>query len=254
MSWRSRGIVLGLFVVFLSSLAFVVTEQAYMAQEKIQVLLVTGHDVRAHDWRKTTARVRSILEESGRFEVRVSEDTGIFEASTLERYDVIVNNFGHWSAPDLSPEAREGLLDFVRGGKGLVSLHFACASYQDWEEYTNLIGRIWKKGVGGHGPRGKFTVKFVDKEHPITAGLTDFEMDDELYAKLTGDAEIRVLATAKSDWSGNVEPMIFVKSYGKGRVVQNVLGHDVKAQDNETYAALIRRGAEWAATGKVTVK
>jgi type 1 glutamine amidotransferase len=83
--------------------------------------------------------------------------------------------------------------------------------------------------------------------------MTDFEMDDELYAKLSGDAEIEVLATADSKWSGQTEPMVFVKKYGKGRVVHNVLGHDVKARDNESFNKLLCRGVEWAATGKVTV-
>lgn len=221
---------------------------------KIKVLLVTGHDVSAHDWRVTTPIVRAILEQAGIFDVKVSEDTGIFEASTLARYDVIVNNFGHASAPPLSEKAKAGLLDFVRGGKGLVSLHFACNSFQDWDEYKSLIGRIWKSGVGGHGPRGKFTVKIEKPEHPIVAGLSDFEMDDELYAKLSGDAEIEVLATAASDWSKDVEPIVFTLTCGKGRVVQNVLGHDAKAQENESYRALIRRSVEWAATGKVTAK
>jgi len=222
---------------------------------KIKVLLVTGHDVMpAHDWRKTTEKARAILEEAGIFDVKLVEDTGIFESSTLGKYDVIVNNFGFWEAPELTPAARAGLLKYVEGGKGLVSLHFACSSYQEWPEYKDLIGRIWKKGVGGHGPRGKFVVNIVKKDHPITAGLSDFEMDDELYAKLTGDAPIEVLASANSDWSKNVEPMVFTRSYGKGRVVQDVLGHDVKAQENPTYKTLLKRCVEWAATGKVTQK
>lgn len=249
--WR-RTVVLGIPLALVglgASLALGLGEAA-----KIKVLLVTGHDVSAHNWKATTAKARAILDAAGRFDVKVVEDTGIFEASTLSRYDVIVNNFGHSSAPPLSDRAKQGLLDFVREGKGLVSLHFACNSFQDWDEYKNLIGRIWKNGVGGHGPRGKFTVKIAKPSHPIVEGLSDFEMDDELYAKLTGDADIEVLATAESDWSKNVEPIVFTKSYGKGRVVQNVLGHDATAQDNPTYEALLRRCVEWAATGKVTGK
>ena len=96
------------------------------------------------------------------------------------------------------------------------------------------------------------TIKKAD--HPITKGLTDFEMDDELYAKLSGDADIEVVASAYSDWSKKVEPIVFVKNYGKGRVVQNVLGHDLRARSSTSFQALLRRGVEWAATGKVTVK
>jgi len=225
-----------------------------LAQEnKIPTLLVTGHDVLpAHPWRDTTVLVRKQLEDSGKFDVRVCEDTSILESSTLDTYKVIILNFGYWEVPQLSDRAKQNLLDYVKKGGGLMPLHFACSSYQDWKEYAELIGRVWVKGTAGHGPQGTFTVKIVDKEHPITAGMSDFDTNDELYAKLDGDAEIHVLATADSDWSGKTEPLLFVKKYGKGNVVHNLLGHDVPSRDYPEYAKLIVRGAEFAATGKVT--
>lgn len=221
---------------------------------KLRVLIVTGFDVGSHNWRETTPLVRSVLEETGRFDVRVSEDIGIFESSSLAGYDVVVLNYGFWEGPQLSEEGRAGLLEYVKSGKGLAALHFACSSFQDWGEYESLLGRVWKKNVGGHGPRGKFTVKIEKADHPITSGLSDFETDDELYAKLSGDAELEVLASAHSERSGKVEPIVFLKNYGKGRVVHNVLGHDLVARKIPSYQALLRRGVEFAATGKVTVK
>ena len=250
MKWRSIACVAALAATVLG------LGGAPAAPQKLKVLVVTGHDVLpAHDWRKTTEKIRAILEEGDRFEVRVVEDTGIFEASTLANYDVIVNNFGFWTAPELSPAAKAGLLRYVDGGKGLVSMHFACSSYQEWPEYKDLIGRVWVKNVGGHGPRGKFTAKIEKPEHPIVAGLSDFEIDDELYAKLTGDAKIDVLVSAFSaDFSKKQEPLVFTKPYGKGRVVQNLFGHDVKVTENAAYRTLLKRCVEWAATGTVTVK
>jgi uncharacterized protein len=115
------------------------------------------------------------------------------------------------------------------------------------------LGRVWVKGVGGHGPYGEFTVNIKETGHPITKGLTDFKTEDELYAKLSGDAEIQVLATADSTWSGKTEPIVFARMYGKGRVLQNMLGHGTDAKENPAYQQLLRRGVEWAATGKVTV-
>jgi type 1 glutamine amidotransferase len=46
---------------------------------------------------------------------------------------------------------------------------------------------------------------------------------------------------------------VFVKAYGKGRVVHNVLGHGIDSKQNTSYQKLLCRGVEWAATGKVTV-
>ena len=106
--------------------------------------------------------------------------------------------------------------------------------------------------VSGHGPRAPFKVNIADKNNPITKGIEDFEADDELYAKLQGNAKIKVLATADSDWSKKkAEPLVFTLSYGKGRVFHEAFGHDVKALKNDSIAKIICRGCEWAATGKV---
>lgn len=222
--------------------------------KKLKALIVTGFDVRSHQWHATTEVARETLEKTGRFEVKVAEDVGIFESSSLKNYDVVVLNYGFWTAPDPSDKGKEGLLNYVKSGKGLVALHFACSAFQDWGEYRELLGRVWVKGTGGHGPFGKFTVNIKKPAHPITYGLSDFETSDELYAKLSGDAEIEVLATADSEWSGRTEPIVFVKKYGEGRVVHNVLGHGVDARKSEHFQRLLVRCAEWAATGKVTLK
>ena len=64
-----------------------------------------------------------------------------------------------------------------------------------------------------------------------------------------------VLATAYSDpkkprGTGKDEPVIWVNSYGKGRVYENVLGHDTKAMADPKYQDWLRRGVIWAGTGK----
>jgi hypothetical protein len=246
-NWLMLGLAMWLASAFCGS-ALAQPQQPQPA--KLRVLIVTGFDVGAHKWRETSQLTAAVLEQSGRFDVKVCEDLGILESSSLDAYDAVVLNYGFWNAPDPSDKSKEALLNYVKGGKGLVSLHFSCSSFQEWGEYAELLGRVWKKGVGGHGPRGKFTVNIKDAEHPITRGLADFEMDDELYAKLSGDAEIEVLATASSDWSKQVEPIVFVKPYGKGRVVHNVLGHDARARESASYQKLLLRGVEWAATGK----
>ena len=217
------------------------------AKKQIRVLFVTGCDIpRAHEWRKTTPVYRDHLEKTGQFEVVVCEDPLVLESSGLSGYDVIILSYFNWNRPTISDQAKENLLNFVKGGKGLVSLHFTANAFSEWKEYRNLIGRIWTKG-SGHGPRGTFKVKVKNKDHYITEGLGDFEADDELYAKLVGDAKINVLVDAASDWSKRVEPIAWTLPYGKGRVFNCVLGHDAKACRNPNFAKLLQRGTAWAA-------
>jgi type 1 glutamine amidotransferase len=153
----------------------------------------------------------------------------------------------NWQRPGITQKARENLLNFVKGGKGLVSFHFSCRAWEDWPEYRNLIGRIWTTG-SGHGPRGKFTSKVLKPDHPITAGLpAEFEADDELYSKLVGDAPIEVLVEAYSNWSKKVEPLAWTLTYGQGRVFNIVYGHDARACRNPHFARMLRQGTEWVA-------
>lgn len=244
-----KSFCLSLLVLFVISAA----SDARAADKKIKVLIVTGFDVGAHKWEESSKLVQAILEKTGRFDVTVSKDKEVFASPSLKEYQAVVLSYGFWKEADPSKKAKASLLDYVKQGGNVVALHFACSSFQDWKEYGVLLGRVWKKGVGGHGPFGVFTVKIENAKHPITKGMKEFRIEDELYAKLTGDAEIEVLASAYSDWSKKVEPIVFVKRYGKGRVVHNVLGHAPISKKNASYQELLCRGVEWAATGKVTL-
>lgn len=239
-------------VLFASLLALGLCRPS-IAAEKIKVLIVTGFDVDSHKWEESARLNEAILEKSDRFDVEISKDKEIFASPKLSDYHVLVLNFGFWNEKDPSDKAKEGLLAYVKGGGNIVALHFACSAFQEWKEFGEMLGRKWVKGVGGHGPYGEFTVNIKAADHPVTKDMKDFKTEDELYAKLSGDAEIHVLATADSKWSGKTEPIVFAKSYGKGRVLQNVLGHGIDAKQNDAYQQLLRRGVEWAATGKVTV-
>src|SRR6267142_1640075 len=49
------------------------------------------------------------------------------------------------------------------------------------------------------------------------------------------------------------EPMLWTLDYGKGRVFATALGHDVEQVQTAAFVTTFARGAEWAATGKVTL-
>ena len=244
--------------VFVMTLVCVVVLSFYGttgAAEKpipIRVLLITGDDVDVHPWREISETTREILVNTGKFDVKVCEDPHILESETaLKAYDVIVFTIFSRRIKMLPGQAQENLLNFVKGGKGFFVQHLASASFAQWEEFGKLCGRKWVMGTSGHGPRAVFKAEIANEEHPITAGLDDFDVDDELYAKLQGTGDINVLVTADSDWSNKTEPLVFTSSYGKGRSIYNAFGHDRKALMTPNVQKLIARGVEWAATGKV---
>jgi uncharacterized protein len=247
----------GLITVALATMGQAADKAAKAAKAKepakIQVLVITGDDVGVHPWREMSEATRDALVAAGKFNVKVCEDPLILEsAAALKAYDVIVFMIYDRSHKDLSDQAKENLLSFVKDGKGFMVQHLASASYPAWAEFGKLCGRRWVMGTSGHGPRSTFTAKIADKEQPMTKGLEDFQTDDELYSKLQGDEPIHVLVESYSDWSKKTEPLFFFHEYGKGRAVYNAFGHDGKALATPSVRKLIDRGVEWAATGKVS--
>jgi type 1 glutamine amidotransferase len=216
-------------------------------RQTANVLLVTGIDHPAHDWRRTAPVLADVLREDNRLDVRIVEDPHFLDSSALQRYDVVVVHFMNWQQPAPGPKARANLQKFVQGGKGLFVVHFGCGAFQDWPEFRNLAGRVWDPNARAHDPRGPFQVNITETPHPITQGIRSFETDDELYTCLTGDRPVDMLATARSKVDGKDYPMAFAFSYGKGRVFHSTLGHDVKAINNAGTAELFRRGCAWAA-------
>ncbi|MCC6262383.1 MAG: ThuA domain-containing protein [Bryobacterales bacterium] len=244
--------------------------QAPAAPPKIRTLVITGQN--GHDWRAVTPELRKILEDTGRFEVRVTEEFRGAGPETLAPYDLVVLNYFERRNPDLwwGDRANQALLDFVKNGKGLVMYHFSAAAFDGWAEYEKLSGGNWRPNQGHHSPQHDFIVKITDPDHPITRGLkTELpQKHDELYANLRWqpDGTYHVLATAWDDHAlyagkarqpipgpGLDHPMLWVLRYGEGRVFGNALGHDVPAVRTPAFIATFTRGAEWAATGAVSL-
>jgi type 1 glutamine amidotransferase len=221
------------------------------AVHKIRTLLVTGDDVSVHNWAEVSQAIKETLQATGKFDVRVCEDPGVLDsAASLARYDLIFLDFYNATTPTLSAAAKENLVQFVKGGKGLALAHLSSASFKEWDEFHKMCGRYWVMGKSGHGPRGAFRAHIVNKDNPITKGMDDFDADDELYAKLQGEGAINVLVEADSDWSRKTEPLAFTVEYANGRVFHEAFGHDGKAIRNPSVQKLIQRGSTWAATGK----
>jgi len=232
---------------------------------KLKLLIITGSH--SHDWKGTLPVLKEFYEGSGRFTVDVTLDPKKdLTAEKLKGYDVLLLHYketdqmpGRWPA-----EAENALLEAVKGGKGLVVLHYASSAFDQgpasWPEYEKLIGGGWRrsKGHGAHAPQYQFRVEMKDKEHPITKGFpaSFLHQKDELYHKLLQLEGNHVLCEAHDNHekgTGKKEPLVWVFNYGKGKVFHNALGHAADQMKGAGFQCLMLRGAEWAATGKVTI-
>ena len=167
---------------------------------------------------------------------------------------------------------------FLEGGGRWLALHGTNSILRFTEggvdcpderpDVMELLGTQFK----AHPPIGPFRVEVTDKAHPLTTGLEDFEVIDELYLSKT-TAPIKVLMQTRfageatgfvdAQWPETIVPVLYLRDHGKGGILYNTLGHcrshyDVTelvpfwdhpercAWNYPVYYETLRRGLRWA--------
>lgn len=222
--------------------------------DKIKVLILSGRN--NHDWKTTTPKLKSIYEDSGLFQVEVTEHPEVLTEADLKKFDAVVSN---WSSfPDTEcrwpAETENALINFIKKGGGFVTFHAATTCFYNWPEFKNISTGAWIDGTH-HGKQSKTEVSIQNKKHPITKGMQDFTMKDELWIDAERNPSFEILGTAtnKELMEKGIEdqPAIMAKEFGKGRIFHSILGHGAKNMLNVKFQLLMLRATEWAASGKV---
>jgi hypothetical protein len=211
-----------------------------------KVLILSGSN---HGFDKSAPIIHEALGRQG-IDATLADDPAVLEGG-LGDYDVLVHGSGftrRQARPDgtnayvnvLTPAQEEGLFAFVRSGKGLIGVHGTA-----W-----WIGGEAIRLVGGHAnwhpPGLEFAVQIDDTAHPITAGVEEFTVQDEIYMS-AWDPAIHVLATV--GWADRRHPVAWTNRYGDGRVFYTALGHGPSTFENPAMQKLLANAANWAATG-----
>ncbi|MEP6480021.1 MAG: ThuA domain-containing protein [Rhodoglobus sp.] len=202
------------------------------------------------------------LEANG-FTVRVEEGPAIYaDAAELAATDLIVQVN---TMSTIEPEEFAGLRTAVENGTGMAGWHGGIAdSYRNNSDYLQFIGAQFAAHPGKHPSErvGEQTDNYLPHtivmteraaDHPITAGIADFELVTEQYWLLRDDY-LDVLATTTQavrpwdPWNRPVtSPAIWTRQWGKGRMFVSTPGHRVEVLEHPSVRTMIERGMLWAA-------
>ncbi len=187
-----------------------------------------------------------LLRDQG-YEVTVSDTLDSYlDTEKMQSYSLISQVF---TMATITREQEAGLLAAIRSGVGFAGWHGGMAdAFRNNTEYQYMVGGQWVAHPGNIIP---YRVNITNHDHPITAGLADFDMRSEQYF-MHVDPGNKVLATttfsAEYDaWvEGTVMPVVWTRMWGKGRVSYTSLGHVARDFDVPEAREIVRRGMLWA--------
>jgi type 1 glutamine amidotransferase len=211
-----------------------------------RVLVLSGPN---HAFDKCAPLIAEGLRGHDGLEVAFVEDKAILASSDLAGFDVLVHGSGFTyrerradgsvaTLPYLTGEQEKGLFDFVHGGKGFVGIHGT--AWWIGGEATSLVGGH----ANWHPPGLEFGVHVEDTDHPITQGVGDFTVNDEIYMS-AWDPAIHVLATAT--WAERKHPVAWTHGYGSGKVFFCALGHGPNTFEVGAVLRLLGNACAWTA-------
>jgi type 1 glutamine amidotransferase len=259
--------------------------EAAEAQSRIKVLVVEGFG--NHDWRTTTRLVKSILEETGRFDVSVATapakaEDPVYAAwkPSFQDYAVVIQTCNDLTGEGtLWPEsARVAFERYVSEGGGVFVLHSANNAFASWDAYNRIIGLGWRKrdagealrvrddetieripagqgGATGHANRQDRVVHRLG-EHPIHAGLPRAWRTPllEVLTYARGPVEnVDVISWAEDPGGKGRWPVEWTVRFGKGRVYGSSFGHAWAGESEPVnfrcvgFQTLLVRATQWLA-------
>ena len=236
--------------LLLLSICFFTLNGCREKQENVKILVVTGgHDFNEEVFFRMMDNFEGI--EYDRAEHPTAH--ALLKKEAISKYDAILL----YDMPqEIDKESQDDFIAMLRDGKGLVVLHHAFCSYDEsWPEYTLIAGGRyhhyqWEKEGAPQPPSGYehdaiLNIKVEDANHPITQGVSDFQIVDEIYSGVEILPNVHPLLSADKPSAGRL--FGWTNNYAGSRVATLLLGHDEKAWNNPAFSRLLQQSLIWAA-------
>jgi type 1 glutamine amidotransferase len=215
-----------------------------VSAKKRHVLIVTG----GHDFdRESFFEMFDSFQEISYTKLKHPEANAQLGKINSKTFDAVV----FYDMPKtISEEEKQSYLKLLKTGKGLVFLHHSQCSYQLWDEYKNIVGGKYHEekkspATSTYQHDVTFTVRITDPKHPVTKGIKDFEILDEVY----GNTEVLpgVTPLLETDHPQSSKIIGWTHKIENSRIVYIQPGHDKNAWFNPNYQKLVRQAIAFVA-------
>jgi uncharacterized protein len=212
------------------------------AQSNQRILIVTGgHEFERADFFKLFEDMPDVEYK----EVIQPEANQLFDSDQMEQFDVLLF---YDMVQDINDSQKKAFITLLNDGKGVVFLHHSLVSYQDWEEFEKIIGGRYilsspDQDSSTYRHDMEVPVMIADKVHPITKGVNDFVIHDEVYGNFKVLPDVHPLLRTTHPESGPI--IAWTNSYGKSQIVYIQLGHDHFAYENPDFRRILKQSIDW---------
>jgi len=140
----------------------------------------------------------------------------------------------------MQPHQEDAIEAFVAGGGAFMPLHNAGWTYPWKNGYRRVMGGYYQ----GHPPILPFEVKVVNRRHPITAGVEDYEIVDEQHFLWFDYDRVELLLKSQGR-DGRESAAGWAYEYGKGRVAYLANGHTLEILQHPMVQRLLQNAVRW---------
>jgi type 1 glutamine amidotransferase len=127
--------------------------------------------------------------------------------------------------------------------QGIVVLHHAILAYPQWPVWREIAGIDGRNF--GYDHDQSLRIHIANPTHPITRGLTDWDMVDETYTMRDADESNDILLTV--DHPRSMKTIAWTRYYKKSRLFCWQSGHDNAAWLAPNFQEILTRGIQWVA-------
>jgi uncharacterized protein len=200
-----------------------------------------------------------------------SKDGSKFSPEYLAGFDTVIfyttgdlTTTGSDGEPAITPQGKQALFDYVKGGKGFIGLHSATDTFHtgkdtglmpkdDKDAYICLLGAEFI----GHGSQQVATNKITDPKFPGLSGAgATFSFNEEWYSLKNFNPDLHAItvidapAMSGDEYNRPPYPTTWARQEGKGRVFYTAMGHRDDIWSNAVFQDILVGAIRWT-TGDV---
>lgn len=222
--------------------------------------------------------LRLLGEQTGAYQVVVSNELANFEAERIKGFDAVcflsttgdpfmpgndelkgMSEEQRKEAKAYAEKLRESMMAFIKGGGGFMGIHSATDTFYNWSEYGEMLCGYFNGHPWTAGTQVSIKVEPGKEKHPLVVmfGGQNIEFKEEIYQfkEPYDSSKVEMLLrldTEKTDMNGkgnradNDYGVSWARNWGKGRVFYSSLGHNDHIYQNPKVLLHYLAGLQWA--------